>query len=117
MIKSTAAQTEIPPGALITFLQKGLEYIAIEEHIAEDGTIQDFDNNYSLLSPLICESVAAKEDRRNRVTPSSSSSGSAAIGAGNNGTTAADGNGSMVVPMEEDEVPEQKVIPSTYNLA
>lgn len=35
MIKSSAAQTEIPPGALITFLQKGLEYIAIEEHIAE----------------------------------------------------------------------------------
>lgn len=35
VIKSSAAQTEIPPGALITFLQKGLEYIAIEEHIAE----------------------------------------------------------------------------------
>lgn len=33
VIKSSAAQTDIPPGALITFLQKGLEYIAIEEHI------------------------------------------------------------------------------------
>ncbi|KAJ1398706.1 hypothetical protein B484DRAFT_315389, partial [Ochromonadaceae sp. CCMP2298] len=50
VIKSSTAQTEIPPGALITFLQKGLEYIAIEEHINEDGTIEDFDNNFSLLS-------------------------------------------------------------------
>jgi transducin (beta)-like 1 len=33
--KSSVALTDIPPGALITFLQKGLEYIAIEEHINE----------------------------------------------------------------------------------
>lgn len=33
--KSSIAQTDIPPGALITFLQKGLEYIGIEEHIEE----------------------------------------------------------------------------------
>lgn len=35
VVKSSVAQTVIPPGALITFLQKGLEYIAIEEHINE----------------------------------------------------------------------------------
>lgn len=35
VVKSSVAQTAIPPGALITFLQKGLEYIAIEEHINE----------------------------------------------------------------------------------
>ena len=33
--KSTVAQTDVPPGALITFLQKGLEYVSIEEHINE----------------------------------------------------------------------------------
>lgn len=33
--KSSVAFTDIPPGALITFLQKGLEYISIEEHINE----------------------------------------------------------------------------------
>ena len=33
--KSSIAQTDIPPGALITFLQKGLEYIGIEENINE----------------------------------------------------------------------------------
>lgn len=31
--KSPVAQLDIPPGALITFLQKGLEYVGIEEHI------------------------------------------------------------------------------------
>ena len=33
--KSTVSQSDVPPGALITFLQKGLEYVGIEEHIAE----------------------------------------------------------------------------------
>lgn len=33
--KSSVSQIEIPPGALITFLQKGLEYVGIEEHINE----------------------------------------------------------------------------------
>lgn len=33
--KSSVAQSDIPPGALITFLQKGLEYVGIEEHIHE----------------------------------------------------------------------------------
>jgi len=27
--------SEVPPGALITFLQKGLEYVGIEEHMNE----------------------------------------------------------------------------------
>jgi transducin (beta)-like 1 len=33
--KSSVAQTDVPPGALVTFLQKGLEYVTIEEHIKE----------------------------------------------------------------------------------
>lgn len=43
VIKSSVAQAEIPPGALITFLQKGLEYIAIEEHINE---VFEFGNHF-----------------------------------------------------------------------
>ena len=39
--KSTAAQVQIPPGALITFLQKGLEYVGIEEHLNDDGSIRE----------------------------------------------------------------------------
>lgn len=41
----------------------------------KDGTIQEFDNNFTLMSPVICEALAVKEDRRVRtkVPPSSSS--------------------------------------------
>jgi transducin (beta)-like 1 len=58
------AQAEVPAGALITFLQKGLEYVGIEEHINEDGSIREFDGEYSLLSPFICEAIGIKEERR-----------------------------------------------------
>ncbi len=112
VIKSSAAQTEIPPGALITFLQKGLEYIAIEEHIAEDGTIQDFDNNFSLLSPLICEAVAVKDERRLR----KSAAASAATAAPSSSSVHATGS----APMDEEDSPapegEGKIVPSTYGL-
>jgi len=33
--KSSVVHTDLPPGALVTFLQKGLEYVTIEEHIKE----------------------------------------------------------------------------------
>lgn len=112
VIRSSAAQTDIPPGALITFLQKGLEYIAIEEHITEDGTIQEFENNFSLLNPVICEAVAVKEDRRARSTiPSSSSLNH-------------DNTGNDSAPMEESNNPDaedggdasRKTLPSKLEL-
>lgn len=58
VIKSSAAQTEIPPGALITFLQKGLEYIAIEEHISEVNSVVN-------LLEVICSRLIF----RNRMAP------------------------------------------------
>ena len=33
--KSSVVHTDLSPGALVTFLQKGLEYVTIEEHIKE----------------------------------------------------------------------------------
>jgi hypothetical protein len=45
VVKSTVAYTDLPPGALITFLQKGLEYVGIEEHINEVGS--------SLMRPVL----------------------------------------------------------------
>ena len=71
--KSSVSQIEIPPGALITFLQKGLEYISIEEYIDDDGSVREFEKDYSLLSPFICDAVALKEDRKPRKISSSSS--------------------------------------------
>lgn len=39
----------------------------------KDGSVQEFENNYSLLCPLICDAVAVKEDRRIKKPNTSSS--------------------------------------------
>ena len=36
--KSSVANADLPPGALISILQKGLQYIEIEAHLNEDGS-------------------------------------------------------------------------------
>ena len=33
--RSIVADADVPPGALITFLQKGLQYVEIESHLQE----------------------------------------------------------------------------------
>lgn len=38
--RSPARNADVPPGALIAFLQKGLQYIGIEEQLNEDGSIK-----------------------------------------------------------------------------
>lgn len=118
VVRSSAAQTDIPPGALITFLQKGLEYIAIEEHIGEDGTIQEFENNFSLLSPLICEAVAVKEDRRTRsVVPSSSGATANNFGGASNGVNSVPMDEAAPTEAQNDENGEnRKTQPSTLHL-
>ncbi|CAA6667393.1 unnamed protein product [Spirodela intermedia] len=40
----------IPPGALVTFVQKGLQYIELEANLSNDG--HDVDDDFSLLQPL-----------------------------------------------------------------
>lgn len=35
LAKSSVITTEMPPGALVSFLQKGLQYVGIEAHINE----------------------------------------------------------------------------------
>lgn len=143
VIKSSTAQTEIPPGALITFLQKGLEYIAIEEHINEvllslalcsvvivnllmhiysyffqhkDGSVQDYDNNFSLLSPLICEAVAVKEDRRIRRTiipPPPTTSLHSHNGSNGNGTSVMPVDSSAPMVVDGTASSDQVVLAST----
>jgi hypothetical protein len=36
----------------------------------QDGSIREFDGNYSLLSPFICQAVGTKEEKRLRKVPS-----------------------------------------------
>ncbi|TDH69590.1 hypothetical protein CCR75_009311 [Bremia lactucae] len=54
LAKSSVINTEVPPGALISFMQKGLQYVGIEAHINDDGTERECDGEFSLLSPHIC---------------------------------------------------------------
>ncbi|KAI9996606.1 hypothetical protein PInf_014338 [Phytophthora infestans] len=54
LAKSSVINTELPPGALVSFMQKGLQYVGIEAHINEDGTERECDGDFSLLSPHIC---------------------------------------------------------------
>ncbi|CAH0487141.1 unnamed protein product [Peronospora farinosa] len=54
LAKSSVINTELPPGALVSFLQKGLQYVGIEAHINEDGTERECDGDYSLLSAHVC---------------------------------------------------------------
>jgi len=62
---------EVPPGALISFLQKGLQYIGIEESLTEDGADkkkrkresdeENQDEVLSLLSPKTCKALSKKD--------------------------------------------------------
>ncbi|KAJ3096781.1 Transducin (beta)-like 1 X-linked receptor 1, partial [Phlyctochytrium planicorne] len=45
----------VPPGALIAFLQKGLQYMEVEMHGNEDGTEKKCGAPFSLLRPHECE--------------------------------------------------------------
>ncbi len=46
---------DVPPGALISFVQKGMLYSNIEQHVNDDGTIMDDgdDGTLSLLALLV----------------------------------------------------------------
>lgn len=37
--RSVVADADVPPGALITFLQKGLQYVEIESHLQEASAL------------------------------------------------------------------------------
>ncbi|KAH9125469.1 hypothetical protein AeMF1_003922 [Aphanomyces euteiches] len=54
LAKSSVISAEVPPGALISFIQKGLLYVGIEAHVNEDGTERECVADISLLNPHIC---------------------------------------------------------------
>eukprot|EP00750_Incisomonas_marina_P017291 INCI20202.3.p1 GENE.INCI20202.3~~INCI20202.3.p1 ORF type:complete len:600 (-),score=83.54 INCI20202.3:898-2697(-) len=51
--KSPTAKVNLPPGALLAFLQKGLQYTEIEAHMKDDGTVLPFESEFSLLTPYL----------------------------------------------------------------
>jgi transducin (beta)-like 1 len=60
-----SADKALPPGALISFLQKGLQYVGIEERLRHDSTggrkaATETEGDFSLLSPLTVATLARK---------------------------------------------------------
>ena len=52
--RSVVADADVPPGALISFMQKGLQYVEIESHLQEDGSERQCDEPFFLLAPHVC---------------------------------------------------------------
>lgn len=70
LAKSSVIATELPPGALVSFLQKGLQYVGIEAHINEDGSERPCDGDFSLLSPHICRVAQSASSSARAFKPS-----------------------------------------------
>ncbi|KAL4085644.1 hypothetical protein PRIC1_014980 [Phytophthora ramorum] len=70
LAKSSVVNTELPPGALVSFLQKGLQYVGIEAHINEDGTERECDGDFSLLSPHLCRVAQSASSSARSFKPS-----------------------------------------------
>lgn len=54
--KSDIVAEAVPPGALVTMLQKALHYIEIETHLNDDGSAKQCDKPFHLLEQHICQS-------------------------------------------------------------
>lgn len=52
--KATIDGSKVPPGALISFVQKGLQYVEIEAHLNEDGSETLCDEGFSVITPHKC---------------------------------------------------------------
>eukprot|EP00939_MAST-03C_sp_MAST-3C-sp1_P004480 g4480.t1 len=59
--KTDFTSSDVPPGALVTFLQKGLMYTELEAHAKEDGTEKNCDEPFSLIRPHRCKVKVKKE--------------------------------------------------------
>mmetsp|Transcript_13257 Transcript_13257/g.22832 ORF Transcript_13257/g.22832 Transcript_13257/m.22832 type:complete len:513 (+) Transcript_13257:98-1636(+) len=65
--KSNIKTADVPTGALISYLQRGLQYTELESHLAEDGSQIDCDESFSLLCPHKC---VPKEKKKEDPAPS-----------------------------------------------
>jgi len=53
--KSDFSEAAVPPGALLTFLQKGLMYMELEAHAQQDGSEKSCEEPFSLMYPHTCK--------------------------------------------------------------
>lgn len=76
----------VPPGALVSFIQRGLQYLEIESHLKDDGTEIECDEPFSLLSVHQCKLKKRRRKRRD------------------------DGTGNDAAPMDEDDAGEREPV-------
>eukprot|EP00792_Barthelona_sp_PAP020_P008038 TRINITY_DN3191_c4_g8_i1.p1 TRINITY_DN3191_c4_g8~~TRINITY_DN3191_c4_g8_i1.p1 ORF type:complete len:498 (+),score=112.58 TRINITY_DN3191_c4_g8_i1:44-1495(+) len=58
--ESDLMDSSVMPGQLITYLQKGLLYSDLEEHLQEDGSLKECSSVFSLVHPHVCQSQPSK---------------------------------------------------------
>lgn len=57
--------SQVPPGSLISYLQKGLQYKEIETHLGESGTEVLCEEPFNLLTPHICSVKKKSQNSEN----------------------------------------------------
>lgn len=56
----------VPPAALLSILQKGLQYTEAEISIGEDGTLQRMVESLSLIDAVMPDVVASRQNQQNQ---------------------------------------------------
>mmetsp|Transcript_27603 Transcript_27603/g.77146 ORF Transcript_27603/g.77146 Transcript_27603/m.77146 type:complete len:490 (+) Transcript_27603:99-1568(+) len=62
--KGAVSNADVPRGALITYLQKGLQWRKIESHITDDGHEIECEEEFSLLATHKCKGKKVKKRKR-----------------------------------------------------
>eukprot|EP00771_Trimastix_marina_P003330 gnl/Trimastix_PCT/4571.p1 GENE.gnl/Trimastix_PCT/4571~~gnl/Trimastix_PCT/4571.p1 ORF type:complete len:472 (-),score=58.86 gnl/Trimastix_PCT/4571:197-1612(-) len=55
--RSNITGADVPHGALISFIQKGLQYSEIESHVDENGQVSECTEPFSLIKPHVCRAA------------------------------------------------------------
>jgi transducin (beta)-like 1 len=109
--KSAVTAGDLPPGALISLLQKGLQYVEIEAHLNEDGSKRDCPDPFALLMPYAVRKRARIEreapDADSAARSSSSSAGATATSSSSSGAAAAAASGRKASPAADLVRPDQ----------
>jgi transducin (beta)-like 1 len=60
VIKANINGTKVPPGMLVSFVQKGLQFAEIEHHLQEDGHEVECMERFSLIAPHTCRTTGSR---------------------------------------------------------
>mmetsp|Transcript_49257 Transcript_49257/g.127050 ORF Transcript_49257/g.127050 Transcript_49257/m.127050 type:complete len:496 (-) Transcript_49257:770-2257(-) len=105
---------EVAPGSLISFLQKGLQYLQIETEIKADGSIARSSDEVTLLQLKKARETIEKRSRETEETPEEDTSSTSRTA--DEGTDKGKEAVSDQAPMEvEDEKPLNMIPPSQVN--